>query len=107
MARPIRLGVPGNGLCHLPHHHPPRRVRQTASTSHAGAALRAHQFPLWSALDDYGGDCRGLPPPTSLQGEIAAALPSGWTMARAEVAVLSIGRLVVPFAEHAASCRQI
>jgi len=62
--------------------------------------INSHSGVRWMTMEEIAED-------SSLQGQIAAALPSGWTMARAGVAVLSIGRLVVPFAEHAASCRQI
>src|SRR5690242_18190162 len=49
--------------------------------------INSHSGVRWITMEEIAED-------SSLQGQIAAALPSGWTMARAGVAVLSTGRIV-------------
>ena len=63
VARPVRLGLPREGLRRLHVHDPPGRLRPAAGAADARAADRAHQLPRRRALGDLRRDRRGLPRP--------------------------------------------
>ena len=70
VARRVRLGVSGNGLCGICLYHPPGCLRQAAGTPDAGAAHRACEFPSRDPLDDHGGNRPGFPAAAAIQGKV-------------------------------------